>query len=103
MTGLDTEIFRGGEMQRAGGSRPLHRKNDHLGKGRRIRKLPTQADGFSGRPVFQLRPVADSDNYRVPMLEKTHRQHLSNVPDPRIPTFMVRTILGVCSKLPVGT
>ena len=89
-------------MQRAGGSRPLHRKNDHLGKGRRIRKLPHRPTVF-GRPAFQLRPVADSDNYRVPVLEKTHSQHLSNVPDPRIPTFMVRTILGVCSKLPVGT
>ncbi len=49
-------------MQRAGGSRPLHRKNDHLGKGRRIRKLPTQADGFSDAQL------SSCDRSRIPTI-----------------------------------
>ena len=49
-------------MQRAGGSRPLHHQNDHLGKGRRIRKLPTQADGFSDAQL------SSCDRSRIPTI-----------------------------------
>ena len=49
-------------MQRAGGSRPLHRKNDYLGKAAASAKLPTRADGFSDAQLSSF------DRSRVPTI-----------------------------------
>jgi hypothetical protein len=73
------QIWRAGEMQRAGSSRPLDRKDDHLGESGCLGKTTGTSRRVFGGPLFQLRPFAGSDHYRMTVLKKTCRQHFGNI------------------------